>query len=101
MESDDNLMIKPVNIKIINWNPIGIWTYDLLNEGHECILCRNKLTNKCVACNMKNNSSCFITKGVCGHGFHKDCLTAWISDKIDTSCPICKTKWTYDKNVSV
>jgi len=36
-------------------------------------------------------TSCLVTQGACGHGFHDHCIQKWL--KTINNCPICRTPW--------
>lgn len=76
-------------IKIISWNPISVWTFDL--PSTTCDICKRNITLTCVECSTNKSTECIITKGNCGHGFHDHCIQKWL--KPGTICPTCRTPW--------
>ena len=47
----------------------------------------------------KNKINGNISVSKCGHGYHEDCITRWITNN-NINCPICNVLWTDDKNIS-
>jgi len=89
---------KPVEIKILNWEPVAVWTFNASNN--ECTLCKNKITLKCVEClKIPNLTNCMVTKGKCGHAYHYHCIDKYTNrnDKNNQQiCPTCFTPWNYE-----
>lgn len=84
-------------IEIVKYSPVGVWTFDI--DVVECRICWNKITQSCVnCCSKKKKEVCVVSKGMCGHGFHRDCLREFFNKSIGGNmCPICKTPWNYKK----
>lgn len=75
-------------IKIISWSPQATWTFKA--TSHECQICRETLVNSCTNCLANHNQGeliCNVSKGNCGHCFHKHCIDQWLSNH--SNCPIC------------
>lgn len=81
-------------IKIESWYPLAIWTFQSVDDT--CSICREHLTHTCATC--LNNSTlmndflnCKVSKGKCGHSYHKHCIEKWgLKSQI---CPICTLPW--------
>ncbi len=79
----------------------GIWTWDTFTET--CGICRNNLTNYCIACqshfniqkpeDSKDGPKCVGVMGTCGHSFHFHCIDKWI--KTRKVCPLDNKPWKY------
>jgi RING-box protein 1 len=79
----DCFSIKNINI-IINT------TLKVLNDT--CPICKVKLEDKCIECDIKNDDTeCISIIGCCYHGIHKHCIDKWI--KTRNVCPLDLQNW--------
>lgn len=86
-----------VKIKVIQWNPIGIWTPKIACDDFQCSICKKKTTSKCGDCSGSYNiatQDCQIAQGNCGHGYHYHCINKWLGSGSQI-CPICRIPWNY------
>ena len=83
--------------EITEINVCTSWRHNLpLN--HDCTICRHNLNEDSVEFQNKGITS-YVVVGECGHAFHRECLVGWIKDH--PRCPICSSKWVYQKNKSI
>jgi hypothetical protein len=61
-----------------------------LNNNTDCTICRSNLNLASIYALEKGTES-IILQGLCGHSFHKECITPWI--KQNKHCPICCKNW--------
>ena len=76
-------------IELVSWSPFGNWNF--ASPSTDCSICRILLVKACAECESKNSKedlSCDISRGNCGHCYHKHCINNWL--KTSTHCPICK-----------
>ena len=76
-------------IKINHVNIISSWSY-IMDKNTECTICRQSLNNPSLY-SLEKGIDSIIDKGVCGHMFHKECITPWL--KTNHKCPICSIKY--------
>ena len=79
-------------IEVISWSPIASWMYKA--SYHDCPICKVKLEQTCAQCEANNTSKdlvCDVSRGSCGHVFHKHCIDKWIATS--SICPICNTPY--------
>ena len=50
--------------------------------------------NGCVAGKYPGDDSPVVW-GVCGHAFHLQCITKWLSSQTEQRCPFCRRNWEY------
>lgn len=75
--------------EINNVNIVTSWTWDLpLNQ--DCTICRESLNTFSIY--NKGGECIKISKGECGHMFHRECIVPWL--KTQNKCPICSEKIT-------
>ena len=82
------------SIKLLSWNPIGIWKIKNTTTTI-CEICKESLTLFCIICIEKTNLSkikCQTVTGKCNHTFHKHCIEHWT--EINKCCPKDFTPWT-------
>ena len=60
-----------------------------LPYGTNCAICRKSIME--LSAEAKERTVCAPVQGICGHTFHKDCITSWL--KNNRKCPICKRTW--------
>lgn len=83
-------------IVLTSWSPIATWRFKTTYV--DCPICKSKLEQTCADCeanHSKGDLLCDVSKGNCGHCFHKHCIDKWI--KTSSICPICSTPY----NISV
>src|SRR5579885_1323444 len=83
------------SIEIINWSPFGIWNFK--TTGSECPICKLHYEESCLTCNEEHSQGeliCEVSRGKCGHCFHKHCINKWLSSS--SICPICSTPFAMD-----
>ena len=78
---------SPFEINSINL--ITSWSHNL-NMNQDCTICRQHLNSASIYAQERGHNS-EIDRGVCGHMFHKECITPWI--KNNKKCPICSKPW--------
>jgi hypothetical protein len=74
---------------IRNINILGTYTYNLNNI--DCTICRCNLNEQSLQYQDKGLDS-KVVSGICGHAFHHECITPWISAR-NKNCPICAQTW--------
>jgi RING-box protein 1 len=70
-------------------NLITSWSY-ILDKNVDCTICRQHLNSDSIYAVEKNKRSTIKT-GICGHMFHEECITPWLST--NNKCPICLHKF--------
>ncbi len=75
-------------IEVITWSPFATWIFK--SSTTDCSICRESLVKPCAECittHTYGDLTCDVSKGNCGHCFHKHCIDKWISTA--STCPIC------------
>ena len=78
-------------IKINHMNIITSWSYNC-DKNSDCNICRQSLNCDSLYAIEKGTRS-VLSKGICGHMFHDECITPWL--KNNTKCPICSDSYRY------
>ena len=60
---------------------------------HRCSI-RLKCRCACAAGKYPGDDSPVVW-GVCGHAFHLQCITKWLSSQNEQRCPFCRRSWEY------
>jgi hypothetical protein len=79
------LQHNPNDEPIINPNDIVITTNVLFNQSDKL----NFNHNTCSICLCNYNNDDILTKLICNHTFHKNCIDEWFKNKV--ICPLCNT----------
>lgn len=82
-------------IELTSWAPYATWRFKTTYS--DCPICKVKLEQTCTQCestNVDGNMTCCVSKGKCGHCFHKHCIDKWISSS--NICPVCNTPYNND-----
>lgn len=84
--------VKPI-FTVTKWNAVASWVSD--SKSDLCSICREVLEQKCPHCMLVNdpNSQCRMTKGQCGHSYHKCCIDRWFSSQKQQKCLLCAATW--------
>ena len=80
--------IKKNPVEVVSWTPHANWIFKA--TSNECQICREDLVSPCMNCSSthtKGEMLCYVSKGNCGHCFHKHCIDGWLKNA--TNCPIC------------
>ena len=85
---------KTWNITFETVRPKFHWEWKL-PYGNSCAICRNSVME--LSAKTNDRTVCAPVVGVCGHTFHKDCITSWINTRHNTKCPVCKQNWQIKK----
>ena len=75
-------------MEVVSWTPYAFWTFK--TTVTECPICKSHFEEPCLTCvndHVKGDLICDVTKGKCGHCFHKHCIDKWLLKS--TICPIC------------
>ena len=81
-------------MEIISWNkisPICVYRWNFVDDI--CGVCQEDIMGLSAECSLNNQNidTCAPIKGICGHVFHKDCITKWLNEK--NTCPLCNQRW--------
>jgi RING-box protein 1 len=79
-------------MEVVNWSPVGKWSFK--TSGNECNICKQHYEEPCLDCTTTHVGGeliCDITRGKCGHCYHKHCINKWLTNS--NICPICSTPY--------
>ena len=74
-----------MNITINNNKLISSWSYNL-DKNSDCTICRSSLNSDSIY-NIEKGIRSTLSRGLCGHMFHTECIDPWLKNNI--KCPIC------------
>lgn len=83
------------SIELIDWTPVAIWTFN--SDETDCHICKLKFVDLCIVCDEnQNHTKCKVSKGKCGHCFHKHCIEKLLSTLKSKLCPLCLTSFDFE-----
>lgn len=88
-----NIVEKPI-VQFVSWRPMGTWKFN--TGGDECTICKSPFVESCILCAQSSSSVemvCKVSRGKCGHAFHKHCIDKFLSSSKAMICPICATPY--------
>ena len=78
-----------MNIIINNHKLISSWSYNL-DKNTDCTICRTSLNSDSIY-NMEKGIRSTLSRGLCGHMYHTECIDPWLKNNI--KCPICSQNY--------
>lgn len=98
-----------LKLTIKRWHGVAKWSWgvgdgdathditsqQLSEEDDVCIVCQSAFEG--VAPGVKYpGDECPVVWGKCGHAFHLQCVSTWLSSQSSTpTCPTCRAEWEY------
>ena len=98
-----------LKLTIKRWHGVAKWSWgvgdgdathditsqQLSEEDDVCIVCQSAFEG--VAPGVKYpGDECPVVWGKCGHAFHLQCVSTWLSSQNSTpTCPTCRAEWEY------
>jgi anaphase-promoting complex subunit 11 len=84
-----------LRLKIRRFHAVAKWTWNVGDDEEDvCIVCQSAFEG--VAPGVKfPGDECPVVWGKCGHAFHLQCVTAWLSSQNNNTCPICRQDWEF------
>lgn len=80
------------------WHGVGAWTWGAGDAGDVCGICRIAYDGCPPDAKFPGDDSPVVW-GVCGHAFHLQCITKWLSGANAAAdgarCPICRGDWEF------
>jgi len=80
------------------WHGVGAWTWGAGDAGDVCGICRIAYDGCPPDAKFPGDDSPVVW-GVCGHAFHLQCITKWLSGANTAAdgarCPICRGDWEF------
>lgn len=76
-------------IEVVDWKPFAYWRFK--SADTDCQICKTHYEEPCLECttgHSKGDLTCAVSRGKCGHCFHKHCIDKWMQK--NTICPVCK-----------
>ena len=82
-------------VRVKRFHGVAKWTWN--NEDDEvCGICQSAFEG--VAPGVKYpGDECPVVWGKCGHAFHLQCVSQWLSSSRNT-CPMCRRDWEFGEN---
>ncbi|QKF93644.1 zinc finger protein RING H2-type protein [Fadolivirus algeromassiliense] len=92
--SESSANSQPV-VKVVSWQPYAFWRFNTSED--ECQICKTHFESPCLSCtsdHSKGDLVCDVSKGKCGHCFHKHCIDKWLQK--NNICPTCRLPYNVD-----
>jgi len=87
-------------VRVKQWHAVSVWTWDAGDDV--CGICRNPFDG-CPPEAKHPGDDSPVVWGTCGHAFHLQCVTKWLSSQAQTEqrCPICRRNWEFKMATAV
>ena len=87
-----------LKVNILKWHAVARWTWGDDVDGDVCGICQMPFEG-CPPGVMYPGDGAPVVWGTCGHAFHLQCVSQWLSSK--NTCPICRREWEFESNSAV
>lgn len=82
-----------IKVTIKRFHGVAKWTWNAGDGDEVCGICQSAFEG--VAPGVKYpGDECPVVWGKCGHSFHLQCVSTWLSSSRST-CPICRREWEF------
>eukprot|EP00592_Proboscia_alata_P000894 CAMPEP_0194373700 /NCGR_PEP_ID=MMETSP0174-20130528/22175_1 /TAXON_ID=216777 /ORGANISM="Proboscia alata, Strain PI-D3" /LENGTH=130 /DNA_ID=CAMNT_0039152947 /DNA_START=216 /DNA_END=605 /DNA_ORIENTATION=+ len=85
-----------LRVKIKRLHGVARWSWNA-GDNEVCGICRNAYEGVAPGA-LHPGDECPVVWGRCGHAFHLQCVSTWLSGGRSTSCPICRRDWEFGAN---
>ena len=98
-KSGDSLTSSRLKLRIKRFHAVARWSWNVNDEV--CGICQTAFEG--TSTNVKYpGEDCPVVFGKCGHAFHLQCVSQWLSTSASSnkqqSCPICRQDWVFGEN---
>tara|TARA_B110000977_G_scaffold23845_1_gene28811 strand:- start:3760 stop:4182 length:423 start_codon:yes stop_codon:yes gene_type:complete len=81
-------------VNIRKWQAVGVWTWNAGDADDVCGICRVAF-DACPPDAKFPGDDSPVVWGQCGHAFHLQCITKWLTSQTEQRCPICRGNWEF------
>ena len=80
--------------QVRRWRGVAAWSWNAGDAGDVCGICRIPFDG-CAPDSRFPGDDSPVVWGQCGHAYHLQCITKWVSSKPEQRCPICRQNWEF------
>lgn len=81
-------------VTIRKWQAVGVWSWNAGDVDDVCGICRVAF-DACPPDAKFPGDDSPVVWGQCGHAFHLQCITKWLTSQTEQRCPICRGNWEF------
>jgi anaphase-promoting complex subunit 11 len=88
-----NLANRPkLRVRIKKYHGVAHWTWNCGDDDEVCGICQSAYEGVAPGAKFPGDE-CPVVLGKCGHCFHLQCVTTWLSTR--QTCPMCRSNWEF------
>uniref|UniRef100_A0A7S3PV50 Anaphase-promoting complex subunit 11 n=1 Tax=Chaetoceros debilis TaxID=122233 RepID=A0A7S3PV50_9STRA len=80
-----------LRVRIKKWHGVAHWTWNC-GDDDVCGICQSAYEGVAPGAKFPGDE-CPVVWGSCGHSFHIQCVTTWLTTK--STCPFCRVEWEF------
>mmetsp|Transcript_9150 Transcript_9150/g.13844 ORF Transcript_9150/g.13844 Transcript_9150/m.13844 type:complete len:156 (+) Transcript_9150:166-633(+) len=81
-----------LRVRIKKYHGVAHWTWNCGDDDEVCGICQSAYEGVAPGAKFPGDE-CPVVLGKCGHCFHLQCVTTWLSTR--QTCPMCRSNWEF------
>lgn len=86
-----------LRVRIKKYHGVAHWTWNCGDDDEVCGICQSAYEGVAPGAKFPGDE-CPVVLGRCGHCFHLQCVTTWLSTR--STCPMCRSNWEFGADSS-
>eukprot|EP00553_Chaetoceros_curvisetus_P011655 CAMPEP_0204642322 /NCGR_PEP_ID=MMETSP0717-20131115/51626_1 /ASSEMBLY_ACC=CAM_ASM_000666 /TAXON_ID=230516 /ORGANISM="Chaetoceros curvisetus" /LENGTH=157 /DNA_ID=CAMNT_0051663085 /DNA_START=727 /DNA_END=1200 /DNA_ORIENTATION=+ len=86
-----------LRVRVKKYHGVAHWTWNCVEDDDVCGICQSPYEGVTPGAKFPGDE-CPVVWGKCGHSFHIQCITTWLTTK--STCPFCRVEWEFGANTN-